>query len=128
MIPNDQNKPWEPEPGSHRQIYLASGKLLNYAIKVWVGLMIGITIMESFAPAEGLNGLDMFKIQFIVFSMIGVTLLGTLPWIKNPKDTLRWATSEPGNFQGVCNRCAAFLPFVGLIVLVFAGIFWAINF
>ena len=70
----------------------------------------------------------MLKVQFIVSSMFGVMLLGTLPWLVNPKETWRLAKSEPGNFQGICNRCAAFLPFVGLVVLVFGVICWELNF
>jgi len=128
MWQNEQNNPREEEHSSHRTIYLINGKLLNYSIKVWVGLMIGITLMETFAPTEGLNDVDMLKIKFIVFSMVGVMLLGTLPWLINPKETWRLAKSEPGNFRGICNRCAAFLPFVGLAVLVFAGIYWKLYF
>ena len=50
-----QNKPGQKEQGFHQTIYKINGKLLNYAIKVWVGLMIGITLMETFAPAEHLD-------------------------------------------------------------------------
>jgi dolichyl-phosphate-mannose--protein O-mannosyl transferase len=128
MWQNDHNKPWEPEPDSHQKIYLLNGKLLNYAIKVWLGLMIGITALEMFAPKDGLNNLDMLKIKFIVLSMVAVMLLGTLPWLINSKETWRFATSESGTFQGICNRCAAFLPFVGLIILFFTGVFWILNF
>ena len=122
MQPDEHNKP--EEEGFYRTIYKANGKLLNYSIKAWVGLMIGITVMETFAPSEHLGALDMFKVQFIVISMFGVILLGAFPWLINPKETWRLAKSEPEDFQGICNRCAAFLPFVGLVVLVIAGVYW----
>lgn len=116
----------DPEVSSRRKIYLINGKLLNYVIKTWVGLMLGIVAMETFAHSDTLDDVDMLDVKFIVFAMIGVALFGTLPWFMNPKDTWRLAKSEPGNFQGICNRCAAFLPFVGLVVLIGAGIFWAL--
>jgi hypothetical protein len=128
MWHDEQKNPWDQEPGSHRKIYLLNGKLLNYAIKVWVGLMIGISVMETFHPAEGLGDLDMLKIKFIVFSMVGVIFLGTLPWLIDPKATWRFAKSEPGNFQGICNRCAALLPLVGLVGLFVSGIYWVLYF
>lgn len=128
MMQNEERKPWEPEMGFHHKLYLLNGKLLNYSIKVWISLMIGIAVMEEFHTTEGFDGLDMLKIKFIVFSMIGVAILGIYPWYLNPKDTWRLATSESGSYKGICNRCAAFLPFIGAIVLIFAGIFWAIYF
>jgi hypothetical protein len=75
-----------------------------------------------------LGALDLLKVEFICISMFGVILLGILPWLANPKETWRLATSEPGSFQGICNRCAAFLPSVGLVVVVFAVVFWKLNF
>jgi hypothetical protein len=128
MSYDEQNKPGKEDQSFHRTVYKINGKLLNYVIKTWVGLMIGITLMETFAPAGDLDALDMLKVKFIVISMFGVIVFGTFPWLVNPKDTWRLAKSEPGNVQGICNRCAAFLPFVGLIVLVFAMIFWKLNF
>ncbi len=128
MWQDKQDNPMVEEEGFHRTIYKANGKLLNYAIKVWVGLMIGITVMETFAPSEHLGALDMLKVEFIGISMFAVILLGTLPWLVNAKETWRLATSEPGNFQGICNRCAAFLPFAGLVVSVLAVIYWKLNF
>ena len=128
MWQDEQNNPKEEDHDFHRTIYKANGKLLNYAIRVWVGLMIGITLMETFTPAEHLGALDMLKVEFIGISMFAVILVGGLPWLINPKETWRLAKSEPGSFQGICNRCAAFLPFVGLVVLVFAAIFWKLNF
>lgn len=128
MWQDEQNNPGEENQSFHRAVYRFNGKLLNYVIKLWVGLMIGISVMETFAPAGHLDALDMLKVQFIVVSMLGVILLGTLPWIVNSKETWRLAKSEPGSFQGICNRCAAFLPFAGLVILVFAGIFWRLNF
>ena len=44
MWQNEQNHSREEEPNVHRTVYKISGKLLNYVIKVWVGLMIGITL------------------------------------------------------------------------------------
>jgi hypothetical protein len=126
-VQNEQNNPRE-EEGLHRTIYRINGKLLNYAIKVWVGLMIGISLAETLAPTDHLDDLDMLKVKFIVISMFGVILLGTFPWLTNPRETWRLTKSEPGSFQGICNRCAAFLPFVGLVVLIFAVIFWKLNF
>jgi hypothetical protein len=126
-VQDDQNNPRE-EEGFHRTIYKINGKLLNYAIKVWVGLMIGISLAETLAPTDHLDDLDMLKVKFIVISMFGVILLGTFPWLTNPRETWRLTKSEPGSFQGICNRCAAFLPFVGLVVLIFAVIFWKLNF
>ena len=128
MWQDEQNNPREEEEGFHRTIYRINGKLLNYAIKVWVGLMIGITLMETFAPAEHLGAMDMLKVEFIGISMFAVILLGALPWPVNPKETWRLAKSEPGTFKGICNRSAAFLPFLGLVVLVFAVIYWKLNF
>jgi len=90
--------------------------------------MIGITLAETLATTDHLDALDMLKVKFIVISMFGVILLGTFPWLINPRETWRSTKSEPGSFQGICNRCAALLPFVGLVVLVFAAIFWKLNF
>jgi len=57
MWQDEQNNPRKEEEGFHLTIYRTNGRLLNYAIKVWVGLMIGITLMETFAPAERLDAL-----------------------------------------------------------------------
>jgi hypothetical protein len=46
MWQDEQNNPREEDQGFHRTIYRVNGKLLNYAIKVWVGLMIGITLRK----------------------------------------------------------------------------------
>src|ERR1700733_5460554 len=91
MWRDEPNNPREEDQSFHRTVYKINGKLLNYVIKVWVGLMIGIILVETFASTEHLDALDMLKVKFIVISMFGVILLGTFPWLVNPKDTWRLA-------------------------------------
>ena len=112
------------QANSRSKLYLLNGQILKFAIETWAGLILGFAIANKFAPKVDPTEMESLKIKIIVFSMIGVTFLGSLPWLKDPNRTWRWATSEPGNLQGVCNRCAAFLPIVGVVVLLIIVIFW----
>jgi hypothetical protein len=108
----------------HRTLYLLSGRILRFAIHTWLGLMAVLMITDQFSGRTTFSDSQLLEAKMVVFSMIAVALFGFLPWLKSPGMTWQLATSEPGTFRGICNRCAVFLPFVGLAVLIGGGVLW----
>jgi len=107
-----------------RDLYQLNGRLQKFAVKTFLGLMLGLWITDNVAPGLIPEELEMLKIKVLVFSMIAIAVIGLAPWLRDPSGTWKRATSEPGDYQGICNRCAAFMPLVGLGVLLVAALLW----
>ncbi|HEY1173544.1 MAG TPA: hypothetical protein VGH19_19420 [Verrucomicrobiae bacterium] len=109
---------------STRDLYRLNGQLQRFAVKTFFGLMLGFWITDNLAPDLIPEKLEIFKIQILVCSMIGIAIIGIVPWLRDPSGTWKRATSEPGDYQGICNRCAAFMPLVALGVVVISILLW----
>ena len=104
---------------SRHNLYQLNGRILRFAIRTWIALIAGFAIADWTSRGGVPDSWQMLEIQVLVFSVIAVAIFCVVPWVQDPKGTYQRAISEPGDYQGICNRCAAFLPMIALAVFLF---------